>query len=222
MHIDIYHDTVCPWCRIGKRNLQIALESWHDEPVTIDYHTFFLNNAIPLQGADFHAIMNAKTGGQVPLEAMFDGPRQAGARVGLTFNFEAITRAPNTTLSHRLIALTPDGQKVAMIDAIYKAYFEDGLDIGDLDVLLAIAGAVGLEVDAIARDLKGDTAEAEVLAEAEHAHQLGITGVPFFIFNGRYAISGAQPPAVMVQTLRQVAERSKKDGVSQPRPDPQP
>jgi predicted DsbA family dithiol-disulfide isomerase len=213
MQIEIYHDTVCPWCRIGKRNLQLALEKFTDEPTTITYRTFFLNDAIPPQGADFDQVMRAKLGGQadISLEPMFDGPRRMGARVGLTFNFEKIRVAPNTTLSHRLIALTPDAQKPAVVDAIYKAYFEDGADIGQLETLLAIAEAVGLSRTETAQALRSDAMEAVVLAEVDQAHAMGITGVPFFVFNGRYAASGAQPPDAMLNILRQVAARSKAE-----------
>ncbi|MDX1993424.1 MAG: DsbA family oxidoreductase [bacterium] len=206
MRIDVFHDTACPWCRVGKANLKRALAQWDGDPVTVEYHTFFLNADIPAEGYDFRAYMTAKGGGQVPLEQWFAAPREAGRRAGITFNFETITRAPNTLLSHRLIALTPEPHREAMIDALYAAYFEHGRDIGDLDVLVETAVAVGLEGEDIRQQLLSDAKEAEVLGEAEQAHRLGITGVPFFVFNNTYAFSGAQPPEIFLRAMRQAAE----------------
>lgn len=203
MRIDVFHDTACPWCRIGKQHLKLALAKWDGEPVEVYYHTFFLNADIPTEGYDFQSYMFAKGGGKMPLEGWFDAPRQMGAAVGVTFNFDKITRAPNTLLSHRLIALTPDEQQEAMIDALYAAYFEHGRDIGDLEVLVAIAVEQGLDAAVIRQKLVGDEAEAEILAEAREAHRLGINGVPFFVVNNLYGLSGAQPPEVLLQAIEQ-------------------
>jgi predicted DsbA family dithiol-disulfide isomerase len=204
MQIDLFHDTACPWCRIGKRHLQLALAQWEGEPVQVRYRTFFLNERIPAAGEDFRPYMQAKVGGRIPLEQMFAGPRQAGGRVGLRFDFEAITRAPNTLHSHRLIALAPDSAKEAVIDAVYAAYFEHGLDIGDLEVLVDIAGAAGMERAAMRELLLSDAGQEQVQADAAWAQQSGISGVPFFIVDDRYAWSGAQPPDAILQMLRQI------------------
>lgn len=210
MQIDIFHDTVCPWCRIGKQHLKLALEQWTDEPVTIIYHTFFLNSDIPKEGYPFREYMQAKLGGRVPLEQLFGAPQQAGAKVGLTFNFEAITHAPNSLLSHQLIVLTPEAQREAMIDALYAAYLEHGQDIGKLDVLVDVARAQGFDADAIrAKLVAGEGAQA-VLDDAEQAQRLGINGVPFFVFNNRLAFSGAQPISVMMDVLKQATGMSIK------------
>jgi predicted DsbA family dithiol-disulfide isomerase len=139
------------------------------------------------------------------LEQFFDRPRQLGAQSGLTFNFEKMEYAPNSLLSHRLIALTPAENKEAIIDALYAAYFEDGRNIGDLDTLLEIAAEVGLETADLRTSLAGTAARDEVLAEAQWAQQQGISGVPFFIFNNRYALSGAQPPEVILEVLNRIA-----------------
>jgi predicted DsbA family dithiol-disulfide isomerase len=211
MHIEIYHDTVCPWCRIGKQNLNLALQHWQTAqptPVEITYRAFFLQPDLPPEGADFYEIMVAKMGrygviDRSSLEPMFDGPRTAGARVGLTFNFERITRAPNTIDSHRLIMLTPESHKVQMIDALYKAYFEDGQDIGDRAVLERIGKAVGIDESTLNR-LNGEDYRREVTTEYEQALSLGVTGVPFFVLDGKYTFSGAQPPATIIRLFKQV------------------
>lgn len=205
MEIDVYGDTVCPWCRIGKAHLQKALKQWQGEPVTVRYRTFFLNDQIPAEGYEFQSYMRAKGGGRVPLEQFFDAPRRAGAAAGLAFNFEQIERAPNSELSHRLIALAPEAQREAVLDAVYDVYFEHGRDIGDIAVLLDIAETHGMNRAATETSLRGEAARAEVRAEAREAHELGITGVPFFVLDGKYAVSGAQPVEVFERALTTAA-----------------
>jgi len=205
MNIDIFSDTVCPWCRIGKRHLELALAEWHGEPVTVRYRSFFLDPTIPPEGEDFRAHMTAKGGGRMMPEDFFAMPRQRGQAVGLTFNFEAIGKAPNTMLAHRLVYLTPETERGAMLDALYAAYFEFGRDIGDRNVLAAIAGEQGQDAAAVRAALAGDAGEAQVLADVAFARQAGISSVPFFVFNDKYALSGAQPVEVMGRVLAQVA-----------------
>lgn len=209
MRIDVYHDTACPWCRIGKAHLQQALAQWEGEPVEVQYHTFFLNPSIPAEGHDFREYMTAKGGGQVPMEGWFARPREMGAKAGLTFNFEKIRHAPNTLLSHRLIAITPEDQREAMIDAVYAAYFEDGRNIGDIEVLVALAAAHGMDTDDVRARLASDEAEQQVLADAAYGQQLGVTGVPFFVFENKYAFSGAQPPEAILQVMNRVIEEMR-------------
>jgi predicted DsbA family dithiol-disulfide isomerase len=204
IEIDVFHDMACPWCRIGKQHLKLALEQWEGEPVEVSYRAFFLNPNIPPEGHDFRSYMRAKGGGQVPLEQFFEAPRRMGTAVGLIFNFEQIERAPNTLLSHRLIALTPGAHREAVIDAIYGAYFEHGRDIGDREVLAAIAAEAGLDAEEMRRALQGNAAQQQVEEEARWAQRQGITGVPFFVFNSRLALSGAQPPEALLRALRQV------------------
>ena len=111
----------------------------------IVYRAFFLNPTIPPEGYPFAEYMRAKGGGQVPIEQFFAGPRQMGLATGLVFNFEQITKAPNSLLSHALINLAPAGVRDAVIEAVYAAYFEFGQDIGDLETLADIGAAQGLE-----------------------------------------------------------------------------
>lgn len=197
MRIDVFHDTVCPWCRIGKAHLKQALSEWRGEAIDIIYHPFFLNPDIPEEGYDFRRYMTAKGGGRVPLEQWFAAPREMGQRAGLTFNFEAIQHAPNTLLSHQLIILAEDQEP--LIDALYKAYFEDGQNIGDIDVLVQIGEQYGL-INA-REQLETGTGRDAVVAEVAQAQQLGITGVPFFIFENQFAFSGAQPPELFLQVM---------------------
>jgi predicted DsbA family dithiol-disulfide isomerase len=204
MQIDLFHDTVCPWCRIGKRHLELALDNWTGESPTVRIRSFFLNPDIPTEGYDFKPYMLAKGRGQMSLEDFFSGPQRMGQSAGLNFNFEAIEKAPNSLLSHRLIALTPETHKFPMVDAIYAAYFEHGRDIGDIDVLADIAMETGFDRSDIRAKLSTDLGEAEVFEDVSFARQAGISGVPFFIFNNHYAFSGAQPPEMIRRVMLQV------------------
>jgi len=211
MQIDVYHDTVCPWCRIGKRHLQLALAEWDGEPVNVTYRTFFLNPDIPPEGYPFQSYMHTKGGGRMPLEGWFAAPRDAGARVGLTFDFERIEHAPNSTLSHQLIALTPEDQREAIIDTIYAAYFEHGWNIGNIDVLVSIAEQSGLDADDMRDALSSNACHDEVMSDFRQSQQIGVTGVPFFVIDNRLALSGAQPPAVILDVLQQALTMREED-----------
>jgi predicted DsbA family dithiol-disulfide isomerase len=205
MLVDVFQDTVCPWCWIGKRHLQAAIAQWTGTPVTVRYHPFFLNPNLPPAGEAFVPYMLAKGGGQMTLEDFFAAPRKMGAQVGITFNFEAIQRAPNTLLSHRLIALTPEAQRPALIEALFTAYFTDGQDIGDIEVLLQVAARCGLAVPTLRNLLQGPAAQDEVLAEVAMAQQIGVRGVPFFVLNNTLAFSGAHPPENILRAMQQAA-----------------
>jgi predicted DsbA family dithiol-disulfide isomerase len=206
MRIDIFHDTACPWCRIGKRHLDQALEKWSGEPVEVYYRSFFLNPSIPSEGYEFLSYMNEKAGGNSPPGGWFEAPRQMGAKAGINFQFEKIERAPNTTLSHRLIAIAPDDKKATIVDGIYAAYFEHGQDIGRMEVLLETASSQGLDKEDTRRQLESDAGVEQVRADVEYARAVGISGVPFFIVNQKYAFSGAHPPEVILNALNQAAE----------------
>ncbi len=203
MRIDVFHDIACPWCRIGKANLARALQDWEGDPVTVHYHPFFLNPNIPEEGANFREYMLAKGGHRIPLEGFFAGPREAGLKAGLTFNFEQIEVAPNTLHAHRLVELTPAAMQPQMIDALYTAYFEEARDVGDQGVLADIAAEQGLDRAQTLQRLASDEARDVVWGKVQQAQQLGISGVPFFVFNNRLAASGAQPPDVLLQVLVQ-------------------
>lgn len=184
--------------------MQRSLQNWQGEPVTVEYKPFLLDPTIPPEGMDFHQKMNLKGGGLIPLEHFFDAPRRMGEQVGLKFNFEDITKAPNTMLSHCLISLLPDGKVDPVIDDIYSAYFEHGQDIGDIETLLKIAQKHGFDADRLKVQMREAEVQSKVQAEVNEAYQMGISGVPFFIINNKYAFSGAQPPEVITQILQKI------------------
>ena len=206
MLIDVFHDTVCPWCRIGKRNLDTALAEWDGEPVTIRWRPFFLDETVPPEGLDFRTYFSQRKGVADP-EPIFARVRQAGAAVGLDFRFDRVRYATNTLLSHRLIALTPADRQSPLIDAIHRAYFEHGRDIGDVETLADVAAEAGLDRASIADQLRGDAARDDVLTDARRAREMGITGVPLFLFDEAFAVHGAQPAAMLLAATREVERR---------------
>ena len=206
MLIDVYHDTVCPWCRIGKRHLDDALARWDGPPATVRWRPFFLDETVPVEGLDFRSYFIQRKGVADP-EPIFETARRAGAAAGLDFRFDRVRYATNTRRSHRLTTLVPEPGRGAVVDGSHRAYFEDGRDIGDIETLADIAAAVGLDRAAVAAQLRGDAAAADVLAEAASARDLGVTGVPLFVFDGELALSGARPAPVLLSAMRAVRER---------------
>lgn len=189
--------------------MQRSLQDWQSEPVQVEYRAFFLNPTIPPEGYDFIPYMEAKFNGRISLEQAFEGPRRMGEAAGLVFNMDKIGKAPNSTLSHCLIAIAPADIREQVIEAVYAAYFEDGQDIGDIETLIQIGKKFRMDEDRLRVDLSTGTARAQVEAEAREASRLGVSGVPFFVINDKYAFSGAQPPEVILNTLRKVAKLEK-------------
>ncbi|BBH23798.1 DSBA oxidoreductase [Paenibacillus baekrokdamisoli] len=208
MHIDLYSDVVCPWCRIGKQNLFRALKQWEakgGEPVTITYKAYQLDPNLPEEGRSFDEVMQKKMGGAETLQRMLEHVTKSGAAVGVTFRFDRVTRMPNTRLAHRFIALVPEESKTAAVDSLFRATFEEGRDVAQLSEVLAVAIELGLdEADIRTRLLAGEGSES-VDADIEQAHKIGVTGVPYFVFNNKYALSGAYPADELIGLMERVA-----------------
>ncbi|MDP9363285.1 MAG: DsbA family oxidoreductase [Chloroflexota bacterium] len=204
MKIDVYHDTVCPWCRVGKRYLDRALAAWDGPHPELVWRPFLLDETVPAEGVDFRQYMAARKG-EAALEPMFAAVRRAGEAVGLVFRLGRVRYATNTILSHRLIALAPEERRGGVIDGIHRAYFEDGRDIGVLEELVAIAGEAGVsEMDV--RAAMDDRAGVEAVArEARRARGRGVSGVPLLVFDGAFAVFGAQPSEVLAAAMRRAA-----------------
>ena len=210
--VDVFHDTTCPWCRIGLTAFQqaIAGEGWDGPPIEMHWHPFLLNRDTPLEGEPFQAALGAKMG-QDPAP-MLERVSEAGRAVGLTFNWPAVTRMPNTIRSHLLYAILPDERRTGMIERLQTAYFEDGRDIGDLDTLKAIATEAGVDADLAAVAVQRTELRDAIVTEADEAVSAGVSGVPLFIIDGRLAVNGAQPPDAYRQALDLVArERAGAD-----------
>ena len=195
VQIDIYSDTVCPWCFIGKRRLERALAARDDIDVSIRWHAFQLNPDMPAAGMERERYLASKFGGPERAASVYATIARAGHAERIPFDFEAIPRMPNTIQSHRLVRYADMfGMQDAVVEALFKAFFCDGEDIGDDVTLLRVGSRVGLERDATAAFLAGDEERDTVAAEDLRARRMGINAVPFFVVNGDYAISGAQEP----------------------------
>lgn len=209
MNIEIISDTVCPWCLVGKRKLEAALKQRPDLDVTIEWKPFQLNPDMPPEGKDRKTAIAEKFGSLENAQQIYQRVSMAGKDVGVDFNFDAIPRTPNTQNSHRLIhwAAQFDAQN-AVVEILFRKFFIDGLDIGDREVLLDAAEEAGLERELIASRLDTDLDLQRVLAEDVQARQSGVSGVPFFIFDRKYAMSGAQPPEAFLQVFDKLAEET--------------
>ena len=212
MQIDIISDTVCPWCYIGKRRLERALAQRDELEVEITWRPFQLNPDMPAGGLDREAYLNAKFGGAQRAQQIYAAIRQAGGGEGIDFAFDKIARTPNTIDSHRLLHWAGEaGLQDAVVEVLFQRYFEQGADIGDREVLVAIAVQGGMDGDEVrARFERGDDLDL-VVAQDTNARQMGVAGVPYFIIDGKYAVSGAQDPSVFLQVL-DLATRGDDEG----------
>lgn len=205
MRVDIVSDAICPWCFIGKRRFERALADLPAGTLEVGWRPFQLNPEMPREGMARADYLRAKFGderGGRGYEAITD----AGREEGIAFDFAAIKRTPNTLDAHRLIRYAgAQDRQDAVVEALFRAYFTAGRDIGDRAVLAAVAGEAGLARDAVETYLASDADIAEVRAEDDFARQVGIHGVPCFIFERKYAISGAQPPDIFRQVIDKVA-----------------
>ena len=202
MLIEILSDTVCPWCFIGLSRLRKAFAMRPMVSYDLQWRPFQLDPTMPADGIDRDSYLIAKFGTLERSERNDGRIRQAGAEEGIAFRFDRIRRTPNSIDSHRLIRHTAAyGQQEESIDALYRAYFLEGRDIGDIGVLADIAAAQGLDRDKTISYLTGPADRAEIIEEDARARRKGLTGVPCFVIEDQYAISGAQSPEVFVQII---------------------
>jgi predicted DsbA family dithiol-disulfide isomerase len=200
VRIDVFSDVVCPWCFVGKRRLEQALAQAKIEDADIHWHAFQLNPDLPPEGVDRSSYLESKFGPGA-LERIHERLDEVSKSTGIDFQFDKIQRSPNTLDAHRLLWLAgAQGKQDALKEALLEAYFMEGRDVGDRSVLAGVASQVGLEGD-IPAWLASDAGKHEVQEDLAQAARLQISGVPFFIFEGRIALAGAQPPEVFLQAL---------------------
>ena len=226
--IDVVSDVVCPWCFIGKRHLDRALELWREEQpdcaVTVRWRPFFLNPDTPQAGEPYRPFLERKFGGPKQVEELWQRVSEAGRPAGIAFAFEKIELRANTLHAHRLIhhaqtvtsAARPETVSLAggaggtaiadLVEALFAAQFLAGRHVGDRTVLADVAAACGMDREAVLRYLESAEDAEAVRGGADEARRKGINGVPFFIFNNRLAASGAQPPQALLQVMRQAAQ----------------
>jgi predicted DsbA family dithiol-disulfide isomerase len=196
IRIEVFSDTICPWCFIGKRRLERALRERPELSVDIKWLAFQLNPDMPDGGMDRRSYLEAKFGGVHQARRIYEPIERAGAAEDIDFRFDAIPRTPSTLRSHRLIHYAeewPAGQD-GVVEGLFESYFSRGEDIGDVEVLTRCAERGGVEGEATRAYLQGDEGGDAVRAQDRRARQLGIAGVPFFLVDRRYRLSGAQPP----------------------------
>ena len=204
--IDIVSDVVCPWCYLGEKRLEAALA---DEagPVAVRWRPYQLDPAIPEEGLDRAEYMAKKFGASGRLQSVHDNLTRLGAEVGVPFAFDKIKRSPNTLDAHRLIRWAASaGVQEQVADRLFKAYFVEGRDIGDRGVLVEIASECGLDGKLVERLLAEGADVDLVRQEIGQAQAMGVSGVPFFIFGGRFGVPGAQEPSVLRQAIAEARQ----------------
>lgn len=221
MIVDYVHDLVCPWCRIGLANLRAAAALRPEDPVTIRFRPYQLNPGMPEKGVEYQKYLSHLVGGGDPAQ-LNERVIKAGEAAGVTFNFDRIQTAPNSLLAHVVVAAMPETERGAMIDAIHTAYFDEGRDIGDRDTLLAIAAEQGHDARALGAALSYPDFRKMVGDLSEQIRKDGVEGVPFFVFNDAVALSGAYPPAQLVQAMAKAAEIAAERDAQQPQTEPAP
>ena len=197
MPLAIVSDIACPWCFIGKARLETALERYGlNERFAITWLPYELNPEMPEEGMDRTHYLESKfgPGKRKEIEVRLS---EAALESGVTFNWAKVTKSVNTRMAHMLVA-------AASTAALFKAYWQDGRDIGDLETLIQIAVEQGFDEQAARDELANDELRETVIGLEDHARKVGVTGVPFFIVDGKLAVSGAQPPEVWAQVFQQV------------------
>lgn len=211
MHINVIFDTVCPWCFIGKRRLEEALRQAPQDNLEISWQAFLLNPDMPLGGMDQTAYLAAKFGGEERLRRVYKAVADAGRSSGIAFAFDAISRAPNSIDSHRLVRFAAKYERGGeAVERLYQDYFLNGRDIGARGVLIQIAEDLGLNPEEFRAYLYGGGDIDEIQEENTRAHRFGISGVPAFVIDGQFTVSGAQEPAVLKRIFDVAAERRQE------------
>ncbi|HWJ99885.1 MAG TPA: DsbA family oxidoreductase [Xanthobacteraceae bacterium] len=202
--IDVISDVVCPWCYLGKRRLESALKLRSDIETEIHWRPYLLNPQVPREGMARVDYLSRKFGSDERFRPAHERLTRLGKEEGVEFHFERIVRQPNTLDAHRVIGWAEEAGKAApVVENIMRAFFTEGKDLTNNEVLVEVAGQSGLDSEAVRRDLASDRDLELTQKAAAAAADGGISGVPFFIFNSRFALAGAQEPEQLVSALDQ-------------------
>ncbi len=212
--IDVVSDVVCPWCYIGKRRLEKAIAQVADQvDVELEYHPFELNPDMPLEGRNQKEYLTKKFGSEAKYQQIAQHVTDVAAQEGLAFDFEKQNISPNTRNAHRVIWFAKKyGKQIEMKEALMKAYFEQGIDLTRTETLVSIATEQGLDNEAIRNFINSTEGLVEVTTAEMQNAQRGISGVPFYIINNQYGVSGAQPSEVFVKALLEISAENVSDG----------
>lgn len=208
--LDILSDPICPWCYIGKAQLDRALEAAPAHPFTVEWHPFQLNPEMPAGGMDRRDYLEAKFGGRDGAIEVYSRIATHAEAAGLEINFDRISRTPNTLNAHRLIHWAGlEGRQTPMVAALFRAYFVEGKDIGDVESLVKIAEGAGLEAAMVTRLLDSDADSEDIRARDANARARGVTGVPTFIIANQHVLTGAQSPDLWSNVIDEISDQLK-------------
>jgi predicted DsbA family dithiol-disulfide isomerase len=212
--IDVVSDVVCPWCYIGKRRLEKAIDELSDKyTFDITYHPFELNPQMPLNGIDQKQYLVNKFGSTENYNQITKHVTEVAATEGLTFDFDKQRVSPNTRNAHRVIELAKhEGKQLEMKEAFMKAYFTDGVDLSKNENLVSIAANVGVSKNKVEALLSSEEGLIEVELAEKEMQKLGVTGVPFYIIDNKYGISGAQPSETFKQAIEEIGAKLQLSG----------
>ncbi|MGI9400700.1 MAG: DsbA family oxidoreductase [Rhizobiaceae bacterium] len=214
LQIDIVSDVMCPWCFVGKRNFEAALPLIDDIELNISWRPYQLDATLPKEGKDRKLYLSDKFGGEERAAEIYKRIEDAGHSVGINFKFNDIKVSPNTLDAHRLIRWA-GGQSAEMQDKVvlrlFELYFLEGENIGDHDVLVGAAELAGMD-GKLVRDLLSSPEDVEAVeAEIATAQKMGVTGVPCFIIDQKYAVSGAQSADILAKAIRHAAAEKQEE-----------
>ncbi|WP_445082838.1 DsbA family oxidoreductase [Chelativorans sp. YIM 93263] len=208
--VDVVSDVVCPWCYVGQRNLQRAQMTLDDvAKFTVRWRPYQLDPFLPPSGRGRKSYMLDKFGNAERIEEIHNRLREIGSEAGISFDFDAISVSPNTLDAHRVIRWAATaGEEVQnnLVSQLFRLYFEKGANIGEHEVLTGAAQEAGMDVAAVEALLPTPADRSEVEAEIATAQRMGVTGVPCFMLEGRYALMGVQPPQTLADAITEVSE----------------
>lgn len=208
MKINVIFDTICPWCFIGKRRLDQALAKRPVPKLEFTWQAFLLNPDMPVEGLDHSTYLAAKFGGDARSQRVYSAIADAGRNSGIEFNFDAISRTPNSIDSHRLVRYADrTGYASQAVELLFQAYFLEGSDIGNRSVLVKIAEQLGFKAEAFREYLYGSSDLEDINQQNARAHRIGVSGVPAFIIDGQFSVSGAQEPMILQRVLDVAREK---------------
>jgi predicted DsbA family dithiol-disulfide isomerase len=200
--IDVVSDVVCPWCYVGKHRLEAALALRPDIETEIHWRPYFLDPRVPREGMARVDYLSRKFGSDERIRPAHERLSRLGREEGIEFHFEKIARQPNTLDAHRLIGWAEEaGRAAPVVEKIFSQFFSEGADLTQIETLLLAAQAGGLDVEVVRRNLAGERDVAAIEKSTASAAERGISGVPFFIFNNRFAVAGAQTPDMLAEAM---------------------
>ena len=210
VRLDILSEPVCPWCLVGKANLDRALADHPGHPFQIQWHPFQLNPDMPPEGVAKRAYLEAKFGGKARVDAIHDRLREVARSAGVDMDPDKPQRMPNTLNAHRLIHWAGiESLQSPVVTALMQAYWSQGRDIGDLETLADIAAENGMDRDATLRLLQSDADAEDIAARDADARAKGVNSVPTFLIAQQYVVSGAQPPDLWGKVIAEIAGKAE-------------